>query len=141
MWQKVYSVVTDVPSPSLWKVIEDIPNWSVWDEDIEFTQINELPQSGSRFVLKPKGAPAVKLTIEEFVPPHRFIDVTQFPLAQMRTVHEFIDTVAGTEIQVTVQVRGVLGFLWKMIVVQKQVNGLPGQTQRFIQRARQIAPE
>jgi hypothetical protein len=139
MWQKSYRVGTDIPSSSLWQVIADISNWSAWDEDIEFTQITGLPQSGSTFVLKPKGAPAVKLTIEEFVPPHRFIDVTQFPLAQMRTVHEFIDTADGAEIQVTIQVQGVLGFLWKGIVAQKQVDGLPEQTQRFIQRARQFA--
>jgi hypothetical protein len=139
MWQKSYRVGTDIPSSSLWQVIADISNWSAWDEDIEFTQITGLPQSGSTFVLKPKGAPAVKLTIEEFVPPHRFIDVTQFPLAQMRTVHEFIDTADGAEIQVTIQVQGVLGFLWKRIVAQKQVDGLPEQTQRFIQRARQFA--
>jgi Polyketide cyclase / dehydrase and lipid transport len=139
MWQESYRVVTDVPSSSLWRVIADISNWSAWDEDIEFTQITGLPQSGSEFVLKPKGAPAVKLTIEEFVPPHRFIDVTQFPLAQMRTVHEFIDTAGGVEIQVTIQVRGVLGFLWKRIVAQKQIDGLPEQTKRFIQRARQFA--
>ncbi len=141
MWQKTYSVITDVSASSLWKMIADISNWSAWDKDIEFTQVTGLPESGSEFVLKPKGAPAVKLTIEEFVPPHRFIDVTQFPFAQMRTVHKFIDTVAGTEIQVTVQVRGVLGFLWKRIVAQKQVDGLPEQTDRLIQRARQIAPK
>jgi hypothetical protein len=110
-------------------VIADISNWSAWDEDIEFTQITGLPQSGSDFVLKPKGAPAVKLTT----------DVTQFSLAQMQTVHEFIDTAAGTEIQITIQVRGVLGFLWKRIVTQKQVDGLPEQTQRSIQCARQFA--
>ncbi|PZV18188.1 MAG: polyketide cyclase [Pseudanabaena sp.] len=131
--------MTDVPSSSLWRVLADIPNWSVWDEDIEFTQIAGLPQLGSKFVLKPKGAPSVKLTIEEFVPPHRFIDVTQFPFAQMRTVHEFIDTAAGTEIQVTVQVRGILGFLWQRMIAQKQVDGLPEQILRFIQLAREFA--
>jgi ligand-binding SRPBCC domain-containing protein len=139
MWQKSYSVVTDVPASSLWGVIADISNWSAWDQDIEFTQITGLVQSGSKFVLKPKGAPAVNLTIEEFIPPYRFVDVTQFPLAQMRTVHEFRDTDAGTEIQVTVQLRGVLGFVWRRIVAQKQVDGLPEQTQQFIKRAREVS--
>jgi Polyketide cyclase / dehydrase and lipid transport len=139
MWQETYSVITDVPSADLWKIIADVANWSAWDRDIEFTQITGMPQSGAGFVLKPKGAPSVTLMIEEFAPPHRFIDITQFPLAQMRTVHEFIDTSAGTEIRVTVQVRGILGFLWRMIVAQKQVDGLPEQTQRFIQHARQVA--
>jgi Polyketide cyclase / dehydrase and lipid transport len=138
MWQKNYSVVTDVPSSRLWQVIADVANWSAWDDDIEFTQMTGLLESGSGFVLKPKGAPAVKLAIEELLPPHRFTDVTQFPLATMRTIHEFVDTAAGTEIQVTVQVQGILGFLWQRIVAQKQVDGLPEQTQRFIQRARQI---
>jgi hypothetical protein len=139
MWQKSYTVATEVPSSRLWEVITDVANWSSWDEEIEFIQIDGLPRSGTEFWLKPKGAPAVKLTIEEFLPPHRFVDVTQFPLAQMRTIHEFIDTSAGTEIQVTVQVWGILGFLWQKIVAQKQVESLPAQTQKFIDRARQNA--
>jgi hypothetical protein len=139
MWQKSYTVATEVPSSRLWAVIADVANWSSWDEEIEFIQIDGLPRSGTEFWLKPKGAPAVKLAIEEFSPPHRFVDVTQFPLAQMRTIHEFSDTPTGTEIQVTVQVWGVLGFLWQKIVAQKQVEGLPGQTQRFIDRASQTA--
>jgi hypothetical protein len=139
MWQKSYTVATEVPSSRLWEVITDVANWSSWDEEIEFTQIDGLPRLGTEFRLKPKSAPAVKLTIEEFSPPHRFVDVTQFPLAHMRTIHEFIDTPAGTEIQVIVQVWGVLGFLWQKIVAQKQVEGLPAQTQKFIDRARQTA--
>jgi Polyketide cyclase / dehydrase and lipid transport len=135
MWQKSYTVATEVPSSRLWEVIADVANWSSWDEEIEFIQIDGLPRWGTEFCLKPKGAPAVKLTIEEFSPPHRFVDVTQFPLAQMRTIHEFRDTSTGTEIKVTVQVWGVLGFLWQKIVAQKQVEGLSAQTQKFIDRA------
>jgi Polyketide cyclase / dehydrase and lipid transport len=139
MWQKSYSTTTDVSSSNLWAVISDIANWSTWDAEIEFTRLEGSPSSGSEFILKPKGAPGVMLKIEEFQPPQRFIDVTQFPLAKMRTVHEFIETANGTQIEVTVQVWGVLGFLWTKLVGQKQVDGLPEQTQQFIQRARQIA--
>jgi hypothetical protein len=138
MWQQQYSTLTDLPSVQLWAAISDVANWAVWHEEIEFTQIEGSIVSGCEFLLKPKGAPAVNLKVEELVPPKRFVDVTQFPLAQMRTIHEFIDTPAGTEIQITVQVWGILGLLWQKIVGQQQVDGLPNQTQRFIQYARQL---
>jgi hypothetical protein len=139
MWQKSYSTATDLQSSELWMVISNISNWAAWDNDIEFTQIIGEPQLGSKFILKPQGAPPVELIIAEFNPPHKFVDVTQFPLAKMRTIHEFIDTPNGTEILVTIQVWGILGFLWQKIVGHKQVNGLPEQTKKFIHHARQIS--
>lgn len=139
MWQKSYSTVTDVPSAQLWAIVADIPNWAAWHEDIESTQIAGLPQPGAEFLLKAKAAPVVNLIIEEFAPPHRFVDLTQFPLAQMRTIHEFRDTATGAEIKITVQVWGIFGWLWRKIVGQGIVDGLPVQTQLFIERARQIA--
>jgi hypothetical protein len=138
MWQKSYSTVTDVPSAQLWAVVADISNWAAWHEDIESTQITGLPQPGAEFQLKAKAAPVVKLIIEKFAPPHRFVDLTQFPLAQMRTIHEFSETATGTEIKITVQVWGILGWLWRKIVAQGIVDGLAIQTQLFIERARNI---
>lgn len=135
MWQQRYTTLSEISASGLWQAIADVSSWSDWDDEIEWVRIAGSPQAGAEFVLKPKGAPDVKLTIEEFKPPHRFVDVTQFPLAQMRTIHEFVETSQATEIRITIQVWGILGFLWKWIVGQKQADGLPAQTQRFIHYA------
>ncbi len=138
MWQQQFSTTTTIPKEKIWKVISDIENWHKWDDEIEYTKLNGEAKAGTNFVLKPKGAPKVTLTIEEFSPSSRFVDLTHFPLAKMRTIHELAETSSGTNINVTIQVYGLLGFLWRKIVAEKQVKGLPEQTRHLLEVAQNV---
>ena len=58
----------------------------------------------------------------------------------MRTIHEFLPTATGTQITVTIQIYGVLGFLWRKVIGEKQAVGLPTQTAHFIAKAKTCEP-
>ena len=136
MWQGQYETTTDVPARVLFKAIADVNNWNKWDSEIEFTKLEQHPNKGATFVLKPKGGPKVSMSIEEFVPDTRFVDISHLPLGKMRTIHEFNTVNDKTTIKIQVQVWGPLGFLWRRVVAEKQVKGAAVQTASFINYAR-----
>jgi hypothetical protein len=136
MWQKQYETKTDVPAEKLFGAIADVNSWNKWDKELEFTKLDEAAGEGTDFLLKPKGGPKVKMTVEEFVPHTRFADISHLPLGKMRTIHEFISSGDGTTIKITIQVWGLLGFFWRRIIAEKQIKGAPAQTVNFINYAR-----
>lgn len=136
MWQHTYQHTTDASPEQLWATITDIEGWSSWDSEIESTKLNGPLALGSSFTLKPKGGPKVKLTVEKFSCPTRFADLSHLPLGKMRTVHEFLPTAKGTQITITIQIYGILGFLWRKVIGEKQAKGLPDQTAHFIANAK-----
>jgi hypothetical protein len=136
MWQHTCKHTTDASPEQLWATITDIEGWSSWDPEIEFTRLNGPLALGSSFTLKPKGGPKVKLTVEEFSQPVRFADPSHLPLGKMRTVHEFHQSPIGTQITVIIQIYGVIGFLWRKLVGEKQAAGLPEQTAHFVAKAK-----
>ena len=136
MWQYIYKHTTNVSAEQLWATIIDIENWNTWDSEIESTKLNGPLEVGTCFMLKPKGGPTVKLTVEEFTRPTRFADLAHLPLGRMRTIHEFHPVASGTEISVTIQITGIFGFLWRKVIGEKQAAGMPSQTLRFIEQAK-----
>lgn len=136
MWQGQYETTTDVPAAALCKAIADVNNWSKWDSDLEFAKLDQPPGKGTAFVLKPKGGPKISMSIEEFVPSTRFVDISHLPLGKMRTVHEFVPANGKTAVKILIQVWGPLGFLWRRVVAEKQVKGAESQTASFINYAR-----
>lgn len=119
-------------------MISDIPNWNKWDDELEYTQIDGNAAKGSKFILKPKGSPKVSMSIEDFVPPFRFVDLSHLPLGKMRTTHEFTQNGSKTEINITMEIWGPLGFLWRKVIGKKQAQGAASQTESFIRRAREL---
>ena len=103
MWQDQYETTTDVPAEKLFRAISDINHWNKWDSGLEFTKIDGIGKQGASFVLKPKGGPNVKMTIEEFQPPSRFVDVAHLPLAKLRTSHEYLQSGNQTTVRFTIQ--------------------------------------
>jgi hypothetical protein len=82
-------------------------------------------EKGNYLTLKPKGAPEVKITLIETVENKTFTDQTNFPLAVMRGTHIFEETPEGLRVTTTMTVEGILGFLWRKLVAEKIVDGLP----------------
>ena len=130
--------VQNLAKSQIWKVWEDINRWHLWDTDIEYARMTQPFQSGSSFVLKPKGGPKVKITLAQVELGTSFTDMASFPLATMYSIHTLRETSGGLEIAHTVRVEGALGFLWWKLVAGKVAAGMEEQTNRMVQRAREV---
>jgi hypothetical protein len=134
MWTHDFRQQTTLPVEVLWPVLANVADWGAVDHTIESIEVDGTPAVGTRFMLKPKGGPRLHFTIGDFAPPTMYSDVCQMPLATMRTTHRLI---AGevTTIEVCIEIRGILAPLWGLLVGRKHAQGLPAQTERFIQAA------
>ncbi len=139
MWTGSHSVVTQaVTKEQLWKLFSDVNQWHTWDQGIEFARMEGAFKKGNHFLLKLKNGPKVKIELVETVENRRFMDYTRFPLAKMYGDHTFEDTPDGLKITTTMTVKGPLAFLWKKLVAQGIVNGLPHEMQEQIKAAAKL---
>jgi hypothetical protein len=139
MWTKSHSIVTkDVTKEQMWQLFADVNNWHTWDKSIEFAQLEGQFEKGNHFMFQPKGGPKLKLQIVEAIKNQNFTDLTTFPLAKMYGEHLFEETPEGLKMTTTMKVEGILGFLWRKIVAQKIVDGLPSDMQIQIKAASKI---
>ena len=90
---------------------------------------------GAPFVLKPRGGPKVKMTIDE-LRPHLLVDTAHLLGAKMRTTHEYEASGGRTTIHFRVEVWGPLGFFWRKVVGEGQIKGAPAQLAAFVAYAR-----
>ena len=126
MWTRSHAIVTkDVTKEQMWKLFADVNNWHKWDKGIEYAKMTGKFEQGNWFELKPKGGPKVKIKLVETTENRSFTDFTQFPLAKMYGEHKFEETPNGLKITTTMTIKGPLAFLWRKIVAQDIVNGLP----------------
>ncbi|GGY64517.1 hypothetical protein GCM10011613_05360 [Cellvibrio zantedeschiae] len=135
MWQANFQTTTDVPAENLYRAITDFNAWNKWDDGIECTQLIGEAKTGSVVMLKPKGGPSVKLTIEKMWP-YEVIDVAHLPLAKMRTVHKYVRVGDTTHIHMELQIWGPLGFVWRKIIGENQIKDAATQTKALIDYAR-----
>jgi hypothetical protein len=84
MWQAQYETTTDVPAEKLFCAITDINNGNKWDDGLEFTELEGAVIQGASFVLKPKGGPNMRMTIDE-IRPYLLVDTAPLFLAKKQT--------------------------------------------------------
>lgn len=137
MWQANFQTTTDVSAIKLYQAITDFNAWNRWDHGIEYTRLIGDARTGATFVLKPKGGPAVKITIEKMWP-FEVIDVAHLPFAKMRTIHKYERIGDMTHISMDVQIWGLLGFIWRKIIGENQIKDAAGQTVALIEYARAL---
>ena len=130
-----FDSVTRVPADCLFATIADIRHWPAWDAELESTEHDGSLAGGSRFWLKPRGGPRVRMEIVDATAPGRFVDLCHLPLAKMRTSHVFEPVPEGTRLRITIEVWGPLGFLWDRIVARKLADGLAAQAAAFVAHA------
>jgi len=116
-------------------VITDINNWNKWDEGLELTKLEGAVREGAPFILKPKGGPNAKMTIDE-IKPFRLVDTAHLLLAKMRNSHEYVPSGGKTTIRFTVEVWGLIGFFWRKVVAENQAKEAATQTAALINYAR-----
>lgn len=126
MWTKSHTIVTkEATKEQMWKLFSDVNNWHKWDKGIDYAKIEGKFEQGNFFELKPKGNGKVKIELYKTIENQKFIDLTKFPLAKMYGEHTFEETPEGLKITTKMSVEGILGFLWRKIVAEDIVNGLP----------------
>lgn len=128
MWESRHErVFPGLRKQDVWAAWADVNNWHRWDDEIEFARMNEPFRAGSRFVLKPRGGPEVKITIVEADPSTGFTDVTNFPLARMYDMHEMVETGEGLKLISTIRMEGLLSLLWRKLVAEGVASGAAKQ--------------
>ncbi|HPY40002.1 MAG TPA: SRPBCC domain-containing protein [Thiolinea sp.] len=139
MWTQTYTKTVDgLSAERVWKAWTDINQWHTWQDDIEHASLEGEFKAGNSFRFKPKGGPTIKIELTEVKPNTAFVDLTRFFLAKMYDSHELIKHDNQLEIKTTIRLEGPLAFLWRKLVVQDIVNGLPAQTEKLIARARSL---
>lgn len=128
MWTKTHSVVSKTTrKEQIWKLFSEVNQWHTWDNGIEYARMEGSFEKGNFFTLKPKGGPKVKIELIETTPYKSFTDLTRFPFAKMYGSHTFEETAEGLKMTTTMTVKGPLAFLWRKLVAQDIVNGLPAE--------------
>lgn len=139
MWTKSHSITTkDSTAEQLWKLFSNVNQWHIWDTGIEYAKMDGTFEKGSRFILKPKGGPKVKIELMEATPNRSFTDFTKFPLAKMYGTHLFEETSEGLKMTTTMKVEGLLSFLWVKLVAQGIVDALPVEMEAQIKYASKL---
>jgi Polyketide cyclase / dehydrase and lipid transport len=137
MWQRTHrKTFHDITPAAVWHAWSDINNWATWNPGIEYCTLTEPFIRGSRFTLKPLGAPAVQVELIEVEPQRTFTDCTFFFGAKMYGKHTIEENEKGITLTTTVTITGPLGFVWRTLVGNKVVAKLPEQTEALIERAR-----
>lgn len=138
MWQQTYSkVFQDVDSESIWHVWTDINNWHAWNPGIDYCKIDQPFVVGNFFILKPIGAPALKIQLIEVEKKHKFTDCTFLFGAKMYGKHELKKEDNGIKLTTTMTIVGPLSFLWRKLLGEKIAAKAATQTEALVALARQ----
>lgn len=139
MWTRSYSKkIKGLSKELVWEVWTDVNQWHMWQDDIEYAKLEGGFEKGGIIRFKPKGGPKIKLHLIEVVPGSVFVDCTNFPLAKMFDRHELIAHGDELEIKSTIRVEGPLSFVWRKLVAEDVANGLEQQTDKLIERVRNV---
>ncbi len=124
MWKQTKKIqLKGATIDELWNTHSDVKNWSAWQEDIEWTKVDEVVRKGTKFTIKPKGAPKVKLEVVTFDKPSTFTDISYLPLAKMKTTTKMVEIDDKVEIILEIEMTGLLTFLWKKVIAKGILEG------------------
>jgi hypothetical protein len=137
MWIKSYSkVYKETRKEDIWRLWADINNYIKWHDDLDYCKLDGKFTVGNYFMLKPKGAPAVKVEITEVVDNKKFVDCTKFFGAKMYDIHELEETPEGLRITSTLKVTGILTYLWVQLVAKNVANSAPKEMEALVNLVR-----
>jgi hypothetical protein len=126
MWSKSYSLTTKkITKEQIWKLYSNVDQWHTWDSGTELAKLEGEFKTGTFFAFKPRGGPNLRLELLEVIQFKKFTDLTRFPLARMTGEHLYEETVDGLKMTVTMTVSGPLSFIWRKLVAENIVKGLP----------------
>lgn len=133
MWTRTHSKVYEgINKEKIWAIWTDVNNWSSWHGDLDYCKLDGPFAVGSFFMLKPKGAPAVKITLTEIIEGKEFTDCTQFFGAKMYDTHKMEETREGLRLSNKLVVTGPLKWLWIKLVAKKVADSVPEEMDALV---------
>ena len=137
MWTKFHSKnYSGITKERIWAIWTDVNNWPSWHGDLDYCKLEGSFAVGNHFMLKPKGAPAVKITFTNIIPNQEFTDCTHFFGAKMYDTHKMEETKDGLLLSNKMVVTGPLKWLWIMLVAKKVADSVPEEMDSLVKLAR-----
>ncbi len=137
MWMRSHKTTCKgLKKEVIWQLWTDVNHWPQWHGDLDYCKMEESFAVGNHFMLKPKGASAVKIEITELEEGRRFTDCTTFFGAKMYDTHEVEETKEGLMLTNTLVVTGPLKFLWIKLVAQHVADSVPQEIDALIELAK-----
>lgn len=136
MWKRVYSkVFSGVTKEAVWRLWTDVNAWPTWHGDLDSCKMVGEFVVGNHFMLKPHGAPAVKIVLTDIVAGQSFTDCTPFFGAKMYDTHALEETPEGLKLTNTLVVTGPLRWLWIKLVAQHVADSVPQEMEALVSLA------
>jgi hypothetical protein len=108
----------------------DVATWPQWNSDTEWITLDGPFVQGVTGVLKPKGGPKVKFTVDRLTD-REFVDVSRLVGARLTFHHVVTPADDGCTVDVTISMAGPLSWLWTRVLgkglarsVQKDLDAL-----------------
>ncbi|MAZ45035.1 MAG: polyketide cyclase [Legionellales bacterium] len=141
MWIKEHRQLYQGVSPErIWRKWIDIENWPSWHSDLEYCTLEGEFAVGNHFMLKPKGAPAVKITLTDIQWMKAFTDCTHFFGAKMWDTHTLEVTDNGILLTNKVVVTGPLKWLWIQLVAKNVAATAPDEMEALVNQLKREEP-
>lgn len=138
MWTKTHSkIYQGINKKDIWRIWTDVNNWPAWHSDLDYCKMDGSFIVGNHFMLKPKGVPAVKITLVEIDEERAFTDCTKFFGAKMYDTHTTEETPNGLRLTNTLVVTGPLKYLWIKLVAQNIADTVPEEMDSLVKLARE----
>lgn len=115
-----------------WRIWTDVNNWATWHGDLDYCKLDGPFAVGNHFMLKPKGAPAVKIELTDIEEGRKFTDCTTFFGAKMYDTHEIEETKEGIRLINRLEVTGPSKFLWVNLVAQNVAATVPQDMETLV---------
>lgn len=137
MWTRTHSkFYPNVSADAIWALWADINNWPSWHGDLDYCKLSGDFKVGNYFMLKPKGAPAVKIELTEINEKQHFTDCTKFLGARMYDTHTMTLKEGGVLLSNKVVVTGLLKWLWVKLVAKNVADSVPNEMDALVNLAR-----
>jgi hypothetical protein len=130
------SVVSTAAPSAFFARWADMATWPEWNADTEWVRLEGPFVEGARGVLKPKGGPKVRFTVQRLVPDREFVDVSHVAGARLTFHHVVTPTPqGGCRVDVTVTMSGPLARVWALLLGK----GFRATTQPDLERLARVA--
>lgn len=138
MWTREYSkFFPNVSAEEIWEIWIDVNNWYKWHDDLEYCKMKGKFELNNHFILKPKGAPSVKIILTEINEGKSFTDCTKFFGAKMFDTHSIEKKEGGVLLTNTLTVTGPLRWLWVRLVAKNISDTVPEEIESLIHLAKE----
>lgn len=137
MWiRKHTKFYPKVCSKMIWSIWIDVNNWPSWHSDLDYCKLEGDFKVGNHFILKPKGAPEVKIVLTEINEKRSFTDCTKFFGAKMYDTHSIEEKRGGVVFSNKLVVTGPLKWLWVALVARNVANSIPDDIEALVKLIR-----